>query len=456
MKGSTPRGSTEGTARTAWVVHDPWIILIALAGLLIRLPALAHVYYPHDIAFWKSWLTYSTSFGIQNVYGLQMPGQTYPPILLYLLWGLGSIYRGIWPLAEDTPLLTAFVKIPAVAGDIVAAVLLAAYVARRPGIGATGRRAAAGILAFHPALIWLSSLWGQVDVLHGGLAAGACAAALGGSAGWTGALVALGILTKPQGLIVAPAIVVLLAARMGKRGLLRALIFGAAVSIVVTLPFLLAGFASSIVNVYRGAGSVYPYLSLNAFNVWWCVLAAGGGTSRILEFRDDVQLLGPITPRAIGLFLFLIATAWIIRRCWLVARSGGPIDHSRAWRLLTLQWLAFFLLPTQIHERYLVPAVISLAPAAILEKMWRWVYAALSLGVLLNLMFVVPGSESVAPIVRAISGNGVFIALVFAGIAVLLAMAEIREGKRGCEVGRGDGEEGKRAAGDARKSADLP
>jgi Gpi18-like mannosyltransferase len=427
VKGSARQGRPDWRARAAVVGRDPWIAAIILAGVLIRLPALTHAYYPHDIAFWKSWLTYSTFFGIQNVYGLPMPGQTYPPVLLYLLWGLGSIFRGIWPRAEDTPLLTAIVKIPAVAGDILAALLLAAYIARRPAVGATGRRAAAAILALHPALIWLSSLWGQVDVLHGGLAAGACVAALAGSAGWTGALVALGILTKPQGLIIAPAVAALLAARTGKRGIIRAILFGTATTIVVTLPFVLAGFASSIVKIYAGAGSVYPYLTLNAFNLWWGVLAAGGGTQRILDFRDDVHLLGPVTPRGIGYFLFLVATIWIVRRCWIVARTGGSIDHSRAWRLLTLQWLAFFLLPTQVHERYLVPAVIALAPAAILDRRWRWTYAALSLGVLLNLMYVVPGSERLAPIVRAISGRGVIVALVFAGIAVLLARAEIRE-----------------------------
>ncbi len=221
---------------------DPWLWFIVLAGLLIRLPAIAHVYYPHDIAFWKSWLTYSTSFGLQNVYGLDLPGQTYPPVLLYLLFGLGSIYRGIWPQAQDTPILTAFVKIPAIAGDLAAAILLAVYARRHKRPGSLGPRAAAAILAFHPALFWLSSLWGQVDVLHGGLAAGAWAAAIAGSAGWAGALVALGILTKPQGLIVAPAIAVLLAARAGRRGLVRATLFGAAVTVVVTLPFVLAGF----------------------------------------------------------------------------------------------------------------------------------------------------------------------------------------------------------------------
>jgi Gpi18-like mannosyltransferase len=416
------------------VVLDPWTIVIVVAGLLVRLPALAHIYYPPDIAYWKSWLTYSTAFGLQNVYGLQVPGQTYPPVVLYLLWGLGSIYRGVWPRAEDTPILTAFVKIPAVAGDLAAAMLLAIYASRRARNGAPGWRAAAAIFAFHPALIWLSSLWGQVDILHGGLAAAAWVAALAGSAGWTGALVALGILTKPQGLIIAPAAVVLLAARTGRRGLLRALLFGAAATVVVTLPFVLAGFASAIVKIYAGAGGVYPYLTLNAFNLWWCVLAIGGGTSRPLAFRDDIHLLGPVTPRLIGLALFLCATVWILRKCWLLARTDGPSDHSRAWRLLTLQWLSFFLLPTQIHERYLVPALVSMAPAAVLEKRWRWIYAVLSLGILLNLMFVVPGIEILAPIVRTVSGQGVLVAIAFAAIAVILVRAEIREGSgRGVE-----------------------
>jgi hypothetical protein len=429
VTGPTGKEPKLGSTTRRPVVLDPWIGVIVAVGLLIRLPALSHVYYPHDIAYWKSWLTYSTAFGLQNVYGLEVPGQTYPPLLLYLLWGMGTIYRTLWPQSLDTPLLTAFVKIPAVAGDLAAAVLLAAYAARKSRPGALGPRAAASILAFHPALFWLSSLWGQVDVLHGGITAAAWAAAFAGSAGWAGALVALGILTKPQGMIVAPAVIVVLIARTGGRGILRAVLFGAALTVIVTLPFVIAGFGSAIVKIYAGAGGVYPYLSLKAFNLWWCVIAAGKGTGRLLEFRDDVHLLGPVTPRAIGLLLLLAATAWVLRRSWLLARGQSRPDLSRAWRLLTLQWLAFFLLPTQIHERYLVPALISMAPAAILERRWRVLYAILSLGILLNLMYVVPGTEGLGSIVRAISGEGVLVAILFAVIAFVLARSEIEEGR---------------------------
>jgi hypothetical protein len=438
VKARVPMARPDRPTRIGRAAFDPWLWALVLAGLLIRLPAISHVYYPHDIAFWKSWLTYSTSFGLQNVYGLDLPGQTYPPVLLYLLFGLGSMYRGIWPQAQDTPILTAFVKIPAIAGDLAAAILLAVYARRHKRAGSLGARAAAAILAFHPALFWLSSLWGQVDILHGGLAAGAWAAAIAGSAGWAGALAALGILTKPQGLIVAPAIAVLLAARAGRRGLVRAALFGAAVIVAVTLPFVLAGFASALVKIYAGAGSVYPYLTLKAFNLWWCVVAASRTAGDALGLRDDIRLLGPITAHAIGLALFLGATAWILRRCWLLGRRGCGMDPSRAWRLLTLQWLAFFLLPTQIHERYLVPALLSLAPAAVLEKRWRWIYAVLSLGVLVNLMFVVPGAAAIQPVIRIVSGQGVLVALAFAVIAAVLVLAEVRE-ERGAHAGRGDG-----------------
>lgn len=414
---------------------DPWIIAIATAGLLIRIPALFRVYYAPDVAYWKSWLTYSTAFGIQNVYSLDLPGQTYPPILIYLLWGLGSIYRLLWPASLDTPILTAFVKIPAVAGDLTALLLFAAYARRYARASVAGCRVAAAVFAFHPALIWLSSIWGQVDVLHGGLAVAALLAALYGSSGLAGALVALGILTKPQGLIPAPAIAVLLFARAGWRALGRAVLSGAAVVLVVVLPFLLAGFATKLASVYTGAGGVYPYLSMRAFNPWWCIVAAGGGTGRPLQFRDDVHLIGLVTPHALGLGLFLLATAWILWRFWLLARGTVRIDHSRAFRLLTLQWLAFFLLPTQIHERYLVPALLSLAPAALLGRRWRWAYGVLSAGILLNLMYVVPGDERLAPIVRVISGGGVAVAAAFMAVAFLLVRAEIVEGRGGAAAG---------------------
>jgi hypothetical protein len=396
------------------------ILLVLIAGLLIRALLMAQVGYKPDILFWKSWLSYATQYGIANVYSLELPGQTYPPVFLYLLWLLGRLYLWIWPAAVDSAWLTAFVKIPAVAADLVAAVLLARLA--RSTKGGISPRGAAAMMALNPVWIWLSAYWGQVDILHGGLAAAAWFAALSGAAGASGILLALGVLTKPQGLIILPAAAVLIVRRSGTRALGRAVALGACTAGLICAPFLIAGYGRRLYEIYAGAGGVYPMLSVKAFNPWWIATVLTGGAHAAPLPTDATPLAMGITPHAIGIALFLAATAWIVWRC------AGRIDGPRAWRLLTLQWLAFFLLPTQVHERYLAPALVSFAVAAVLDRRTTTLYLLLSLGVFLNLLYVVPGTAVIGRIVRVGTLDGVLVALGFCAIAFLLVRQEVREG----------------------------
>lgn len=407
-----------------------WLAVILACGVLVRLPLLPLSGYPPDLAYWKSWATYSTAFGIQHVYALDVPGQAYPPVLLYLLWGLGRLYHFVWPAADDSAILTAFVKVPALVGDILC-VLFVARLASRRSSTFLGPVAAASLLAFHPAMIWLSSYWGQVDVLLGVLVAAAWVAAWRGAALIAGALAALAVLTKPQALIAVPILTTVLYARRRSGGV--ALAGGAAwiVAVALTLPFLAAGYRTALTHVYTGAGNIYPYWSVNGFNPWWAVVVATGGADAPLTYLDDRGFLGPITPRRLGIALLLAATAWIVVRAFRVASRPEMGPRSRGWRLLTLQWLAFFLFTTQMHERYLVPALVSFAPAAVMERRWFWIYVAMSVAVLLNLLYMVPGLDVIGRAVRTFTGRGLVVAGGLTIIAGLLVAAEIREGKKG-------------------------
>lgn len=412
------RGARQSTR--PWI--EPKLLGVLLLGLAIRVLLMPRVGYGPDIGFWKSWLTYSTEFGISNVYALQLPGQTYPPVLLYMLWLLGRLYLLIWP-AADSAWLTAFVKVPAVAADLVAALLLARIARRRDSRLSPVH--AASLVALNPVWIWLSAYWGQVDILHGGLVAGAWYAALAGAPGIGGALLAVAALTKPQGLLALPAVAMLIARRSGSRGLLRAIAVGAGCTIVICLPFLVKGYAGRLFQIYAGAGNVYPILSLKAFNPWWIVTVVIGGRLGEDLPSDAGTIVAGISPHWIGLGLFLAATVWIVVRC-----AGRP-EGSRAWRLLTLQWLAFFLLPTQVHERYLAPALVSIAVAALFDRRSRILHALLSLAVMLNLLYVVPGVAWVANAVRVVTLNGVLVALGLCAIAFVLVRDEIRDGRIG-------------------------
>lgn len=403
--------------------EDHAVLMILGAGLLLRLPLIGSLGYPPDIAYWKSWLSYATEFGIWNVYQLDLPGQAYPPVMMILLYTLGSLYRLILPAAGDSQLLTAVVKLPAVIGDLAAAGLLAAIARRGVGERGLGPRGAATLLALHPAAIWLSSFWGQVDLLLGGLVVAAWWRILSRSPAAAGALLSLALFTKPQAMIILPAAVALLTRRCGGRGPARALAAGGIVAAALCLPFVFAGYGSKLVGIYTGAGNVYPYLSLSAFNPW-------GIVSRIVDpggslVGDAGFLLPGVSPKRIGLVLFLGATAWIAWRAWRTNNAGS------AWRLLTLQWFAFFLLPTQIHERYLVPGLAGFAALVAHDRRWLAAFVATSVGVWLNLLLVAPGYPPIRGFVEAVTLHGGIVAAAFCLVAALLLRAELREGFRG-------------------------
>lgn len=430
MKEKAKKSQSRGRLRvdnagSPW--RDLWVLGAFLAGILIRASLLTNPGYGPDISYWKSHLTYSVFFGIQNVYGMEMPLQQYPPLLLYILWGLGLIYTGLWPQARDTPLLTAFVKLPAVVADLLVAALLVAFARRHAGTGTLSPRWTAAIIALHPALIWISAYWGQVDILHSSICVAAWGAAIAGSSLLAGGLLALGVMTKPQGLIILPAAAVLLFARTGWRGMLRAFVSGVVVVSALLLPFLLAGYGRELLGIYLGSAGKYPYLSVNAFNPWGVAALFTGGNFGESLVRDDQALGGFLTPRMIGLLLFGVSTVWICLRA-LLHGGRSSFSASRAWRLLTLQWLAFFLLPTEVHERYLAPALISMIVALILDRRWWWVYLIISLSVLLNVIYVLPGLPVFLTFVRNVTMEGSLVAIALVFVAVVLVRAEIREG----------------------------
>ena len=67
-------------------------------------------------------------------------------------------------------------------------------------------------------------------------------------------------------------------------------------------------------------------------------------------------------------------------------------------------------------------------PVALLQSRWRWGYLVLSLGVLLNVVYTLPGTRGLLTVVRLLSGEGVLVAVALVGLAVVLVRAEIQEG----------------------------
>jgi Gpi18-like mannosyltransferase len=335
----------------------------------------------------------------------------YPPGYLYVLWLLGGLGNVLAPLAHGDAgsATTALIKLPPILMDIVVGALLY-YVVRTwranrvdaPRLALT----AAALYVLNPVTWYDSAVWGQTDAAGALIILLTVVALMRGNSEGASVLAVVAALVKPQfGVVVLPVVAIVLLRRHLLRpgtnprnpvllpqrlrtwfvvedGVWR-LVSSAAAALIVLLLFL-APFSMDLfrfINQMTGTAGGYPWLSVNAYNAWALVgsdgrgpLAFGGGWS-----SDTVGLLGPLPGVVIGGILLAIGFAvGILRLAWQ--------DDRRSVVAVTIFLaLAFFMLPTRVHERYMFPIFGLLPLLAVVDRRWMVATVALSVAAFINL-----------------------------------------------------------------------
>jgi len=360
------------------------LLLLLGAALAWRL-ALAFVVapgkgYATDLGLFWQWATALAANGPGGFYA-STGSANYPPIYLYVLWGLG--------LTGEPALL----KLPAILADIGIGAILYALASRWRG-PRTGLVAAA-LFLFLPVSWYDSALWGQVDAI-GTLVV--CLALLLLVDGWSEAALVtaiLAVLVKPQYAIGLGVVLPVLVRRhlirpgsgpvpalgrvaqrvngwldgllldQGPRRLASSAVAAGTIGILVLLPFDLAAYApasladvpvianvAGLAGLFGRLGREFTVVTANAFNPWAFAgspslvqgMAGGGG------WVDDTLVV------AAGLPAVAIGAGALVVVGLLVA--GGLLVRDGIVPILlgfTILALAFFVLPTRVHERYLFP-----------------------------------------------------------------------------------------------------
>ena len=212
------------------------------------------------------------------------------------------------------------------------------------------------------------------------------------------------------------------------------------VEISLQAPYLKSGLIAQIFATASG----YPYLTVNAFNPW--ALVAGDTGSSLANsglwvcdgpFGPDrcgsgVAGLGPVPAVLIGSVLMLIVTFVI------AAVAARRPDRLTILLSLTLLALAFYIVPTRVHERYAYPAFALALILATIAWRWRMVYLVLTVTVFLNMYAVLtnpfyknPGIVDwlgIGSIIR--SEPAIAVMALVNGVAFLWAFAQLRGGAR--------------------------
>ena len=376
------------------------LIAILAAGFCVRLLLLPSLGFHNDIAAFEAW-TLTLKDNPPWQFYAKTSFADYSPGYFIVLWAIAGIYSVLGHLhliSVNDPsyfALRLLVKVPALVMDLVDTALIYAIV-RRYAREAVALGAAA-LFALNPATIYVSAYWGQIDSVSWGFVLLALWLALrssdeprklGARLVWAWLAIAFSILIKPQGTLVA---IVLLAFAFAPLDAdlrvrrLRATAIGLGASLLMALVVAALFHPSAnpaeliawLFDRYRIGSSVYPYNTINAFNLY---------AVKQTFWQSDLAAL-PLAGINLGamwlwgVVLVLAATALIVAR-YLQERTDRAFLEAAM-----LVAFAFFILATRMHERYIFGAFLLAFPLLAFGRREIWTAVVLSFTTLLNLIY---------------------------------------------------------------------
>ncbi len=320
-----------------------------------------------DMFFFNArWARDIQQSGLFHIY-VVTPDVNYPPIFLFILaftsWLVPPFIGNIMPL--EFLILT---KLFSVVAEIIMIGLIHRWIPKNTRL----KWIVPLLLAVHPGLIATTAFWGQTDCILTLFLVLTTLALNRSQRYMTWVWFALVMLMKFQGIVLLPMVGILSLRRFGLRSTVVGILLGLGVFSLVYAPFVIgSGFDSAMNPFTKGAVDLNPVITGNAFNLWylitpsiWTLLP----TDLKLVPSDAALRLGGLTLKNIG-FLMLGGYVFLV-----VIFMWRHYVERREFVWATGLYLAFFMLPTQIHERYLYPAA-ALSVIAIVQDRRMWAIA---------------------------------------------------------------------------------
>lgn len=418
-----PRGPREPLVTHVIRSTDPrvWPILLGIIfiGLAIRAwivltPNIGHL---SDMGFFQRWARGLHEHGIGGFFG-ETGFCDYPPLWLLIMSGVAHVVAIFDPKLADVSVLQSALKAPACLADLMIAILI--YVEGRKWFG--GRRAvgASALYFLNPLALYNSAYWGQVDSIHTAFCLLSLVFINRSRTALSGAAAAIAMLMKFQSIAFMPLIIFEVFRRKRFLGVAFMLIGAVVMTAFVTLPFSLTGNLTEVFR--RGYVNVigqYSDLSRSAYNVWWLTGTPSASDLAVPEpivkvvsdgrtsFPDNASWMLRINWRTVSLAAYSLVVAIILS---LYAMRPNVVARFAAAGLLGL---AFFLFPTEMHERYALPTIAFLAFWAVTGAWRERIFVLLSATLLLNVSMFLP-PDMVANQIAAV--HLIIFALILVGL----------------------------------------
>ncbi len=344
-------------------------ILLGIA-LLLRLVLIPNPGFEADITFWKSWGLAVRDYGI--VKGLPLTNFNYPTPFAYILALMADIYsffadphnfNEFWN--NTNVLFLAIAKaFPILADFGIFGVFI--WLGRNtkkigfPDIPSILYTLFGLIYLFNPLSLFDGALWGQVDSV------GILLFLIANCFVWkkkpflAGVIYMVAMMTKLQNMIYGPVFFLFIWQYLGFEGLLQAIGGALGAFFALNIEFVLSRNMSRVMGDLTGNYDYFPWLSLNAYNVWWIFSGAHG-----MPNSDKVLAIGMTNAKTTGLFLF---SSTYLLAILTMLKSKFPKDNPLLNREVIFRYLtgliiaagAFFLFQTESHDRYAFPICVFL------------------------------------------------------------------------------------------------
>ena len=251
---------------------------VLLAVMTVAKVALSGTFFGHssDMSLFSAWADLGSRAPLSAFYG-DLGKEVYvdyPPLYLYVLTVLGKVKNAL-SLSYGSGAQIALIKCVPVLFDTVTAILVFSM-AKKRGTARVARVLSLGLI-LNPAYLLNSVFWGQIDALYTLVIFGLLYGVYKRKYLWAVVAFTVGMLIKPQMLIVLPLLGFWLlfdVLREAKEKRADAL-FDASLGVILSALFVIVCMYPMVgldftrfLRIYTSAAGQYPYASLNAANVF--------------------------------------------------------------------------------------------------------------------------------------------------------------------------------------------
>ncbi|HNJ00508.1 MAG TPA: hypothetical protein PK206_01945 [Chitinophagales bacterium] len=357
-----------------------WYVLIAMLYFIYVL--LMHKWgHQGDMTFWMNWSKYIFTHGITHIYELE--NCNYLPAYLYVLWLHTHIQGNFQDIGDNLYTIKYFTLL----FDFGAAYFAVYFVPTM-----RDKIFYFFVLLLNAAFIYNTVFWGQVDAIYTCFGFVALIMAIKNRTVISIICLALALNFKLQALVFVPIITMILCFHLLQHKSYKKILIGILCAIVlqifILLPFILHHQLPKIIAVITNTVGFYNFPTLGAFN-FWSLMLPNVSIEGMYQISDNVKF-GFLTYHQIGLLLFFVLSFaalfpflhFMYKQSFITQDIQFPIKYI--FLITALCSINFYFFNTQMHERYVHPAIVLIATYSFMSKRYG-IFLILSIAYFLNL-----------------------------------------------------------------------